>query len=134
MRKCVWFSCSAFVLAACLVRVGIADESTVTVPDSPLFSRHVVAVFSKLGCNGGTCHGAVQGKNGFRLSLFGAKPADDFEQVARGAERRRIDLLDAEKSLLLLKATAQIPHGGGRVTRLGSPEYEVLKRWIAGGA
>src|SRR4051812_37478114 len=25
----------------------------------PLFSRHVAAVFSRLGCNGGTCHGAV---------------------------------------------------------------------------
>ena len=41
---------------------------------SPLFHRHVAAVFSRLGCNGGTCHGAVKGQNGFRLSLFGADP------------------------------------------------------------
>ena len=34
---------------------------------APQFSRHIAAVFSRLGCNGGTCHGAVKGQNGFRL-------------------------------------------------------------------
>ena len=59
----------------------------------PLFSRHVQAVFSRAGCNAGTCHGAVQGKNGFRLSLFGAKPELDHAQLTRDLAGRRLDPL-----------------------------------------
>lgn len=98
------------------------------------FTRQSQAVISRLGCNGGTCHGAVQGKNGFRLSLFGAKPADDYEQIVRGAAGRRINLLLPEQSLVLLKATGAIPHGGGQVMAVGSPDYQTLRAWIAAGA
>jgi len=101
---------------------------------APSFSRHVLAIFSRAGCNGGTCHGAVQGKNGFRLSLFGADPAADFEQVVRGSRGRRVNPAAPEHSLLLLKASARVPHGGGKVLSDTSPEYALLRRWIAGGA
>ena len=103
-------------------------------PDQPLFSRHVVAVFSKLGCNAGTCHGAVQGKGGFRLSLFGAQPDNDHEAISREHGGRRIDLLEVDRSLLLLKATAKVPHGGGKRTSVGSLEFEILRKWLAAGA
>src|SRR5439155_8091536 len=33
------------------------------------FVRDVSPVISRLGCNAGTCHGAKEGKNGFKLSL-----------------------------------------------------------------
>jgi hypothetical protein len=101
---------------------------------APLFSRHVAAVFSRLGCNGGTCHGAVKGRNGFRLSLFGADPALDHERLLREFGGRRLDLADPERSLLLFKATAQVSHEGGKRMAAGSPEYEILRRWIAAGA
>src|SRR3954452_19908203 len=52
--------------------------------EKPLFSRHVEAVFSRLGCNGGTCHGSVKGQNGFQLSLFSADPQLDHERLLRG--------------------------------------------------
>ena len=29
---------------------------------------------SRMGCNAGTCHGAQNGKNGFKLSLRGYDP------------------------------------------------------------
>src|SRR5262245_26594625 len=102
--------------------------------ESPLFSRHVVAVFSRLGCNSGSCHGAVQGKNGFRLSLFGARPQDDYDQIVRQGSGRRVNLLDVDQSLLLLKATGKLPHGGGRRVEVGSLEYQVLRNWLAAGA
>ena len=38
------------------------------------FERHVMGLLSKSGCNAGSCHGSFQGKNGFRLSLFGYDP------------------------------------------------------------
>jgi hypothetical protein len=116
------------LLSAVLSQTATADDAT------PRFSRHAVALFSRLGCNSGNCHGAVQGKNGFRLSLFGADPARDHQQIVRAAAGRRVNLLAAEESLLLLKATAKVPHGGGRRIKRGSADYELLRRWIAGGA
>jgi hypothetical protein len=98
------------------------------------FTRHVQPVFSRLGCNGGTCHGAVKGQNGFKLSLFGAEPALDHDRVVRELGGRRVNLNDPDTSLLLLKATAQVPHEGGKRMAVGSAEYEILRRWIAAGA
>jgi hypothetical protein len=101
---------------------------------TPGFTRHVEAVFSRLGCNGGACHGAVKGQNGFRLSLFGADPAADHDRLLRELAGRRINLIDPDASLLLLKTTGQVAHQGGKRTAVGSPEYDILRRWIAAGA
>ncbi len=98
------------------------------------FSRNVAAVFSKLGCNSGGCHGAVNGQNGFRLTLFGADPALDHERLLREIGGRRLNFNDPANSLLLLKATGETSHGGGKRMDVGSPEYELLRRWIAAGA
>ena len=110
--------------------VAGADE----LPKTPLFSRHVVPLFSRLGCNAGLCHGAVQGKNGFRLSLFGVEPAQDHSRLLRDLGGRRLNLQDPDQSLLLLKATGQVPHEGGRRMEVGSPEYKLLRNWVASGA
>ena len=100
----------------------------------PLFTRHVEAVFSRLGCNGGTCHGTVKGQNGFRLSLFGADPTLDLERLLRESAGRRLNLIDPADSLLLQKATGQVAHEGGKRMTVGSPEYQIVHRWIAAGA
>src|SRR5262245_64236371 len=100
----------------------------------PRFSRHVEAVFSRLGCNSGSCHGAVKGQNGFRLSLFAADPALDHERLLREPAGRRLDLIDPDRSLLLLKATGRVAHTGGRLIAPGGPEYALLRRWVAAGA
>jgi len=114
--------------------VFLLTSSVIGAESTPLFSRHVVAVFTRAGCNSGTCHGAVQGKNGFRLSLFGAKPEQDFQQVRRGGVSRRVDLFQPEQSLLLRKACGELGHGGGRVIASDSHEYDILRDWIASGA
>src|SRR5579884_2694994 len=89
---------SLLAVAACTAAAR-ADEP------APRFARDVQAVFSRLGCNGGGCHGAVKGQNGFRLSLFGADPALDHERLLHEAGGRRLDPFDPDASLLLLKAT-----------------------------
>ncbi len=101
---------------------------------APQFSRHVAAVFSKAGCNSGACHGSVNGQNGFRLTLFGASPALDHERLLREFGGRRLNFESPEASLLLLKATGAASHGGGVRLAVGSPGYDTLLRWIAGGA
>ncbi|MGE3807457.1 MAG: DUF1553 domain-containing protein [Gemmataceae bacterium] len=98
------------------------------------FSRHVMGVFSRLNCNGGTCHGAVQGQNGFRLSLFGANPELDYARLVREYSGRRLNPANPEQSLLLLKATAAVGHEGGKRMAVGSHEYDILRKWIASGA
>src|SRR6476646_3195056 len=98
------------------------------------YQKHVTSLFIKLGCNGGACHGAVRGQNGFRLSLFGADPLADRERLLREAGGRRIDLPDPDASLLLQKASGRVAHGGGTRAAVGSWEYEVLRKWIAAGA
>lgn len=105
-----------------------------TVPAEPLFSRHVVPLFSRLGCNAGACHGAVKGQNGFRLTLFGADPELDHARLLREFSGRRVNLLDPDASLLLLKATGRVTHQGGARLAAGSPEYRIVRNWIASGA
>ena len=98
-------ACAAALLAA---SSGFAQNGAVS-SASPLFSRHVEAVFSRAGCNSGTCHGAVQGKNGFRLSLLGFEPQEDYEHLVNEARGRRLFPAAPERSLLLLKATSALP-------------------------
>src|SRR5689334_18345514 len=102
--------------------------------EEPSYQRHVSALFSKLGCNAGMCHGAVKGQNGFRLSLFGADPTGDHERLLREFGGRRVNLTDPAASLLLRKPTGQAEHGGGVRLRADSYEYELLRKWIAAGA
>ena len=100
----------------------------------PLFSRHIVPLFSRLGCNAGSCHGAVKGQGGFRLTLFGADPALDHQGLLREAAGRRLNRVLPDASLLLLKASGQVNHQGGKRMEVGSAEYQLLRSWIAGGA
>lgn len=98
------------------------------------FRNHVESVLSKTGCNGGACHGARAGKNGFRLTLFGFDLDADYSYLTRQANGRRIVPSDPGRSLLLLKPTGMIPHKGGIRFEPDSLEYRVLAEWIAAGA
>lgn len=118
-----------------LIAVVFTGRPALAADAEPQFSRHVVPVLSHLGCNaGGACHGTVLGQGGFRLSLFGSQPAVDFARLTREVSSRRLSPLQPEQSLMLLKATGQVPHGGGKRTSVGSNDYQVLHDWIAAGA
>ena len=54
------------------------------------FPNQVVPVFTKLSCNGGGCHGKAAGQNGFKLSLLGFHPKDDYEFLVRESRGRRL--------------------------------------------
>jgi hypothetical protein len=102
--------------------------------DLPInFPNQVTPIFSKLGCNTGGCHGKADGKNGFKLSLFGFEPTEDYEHLVKEGRGRRIFPAAPERSLLLLKATNVVPHGGGAKMEEDSYNYRVLHRWIKQG-
>src|SRR3954466_2031419 len=89
------------------------------------FERHAASLLGKHGCSAGACHGSFQGKGGLRLSLFGHDPGQDFHALTRGALGRRVNVADPDASLVLLKATAQVAHGGGKRFDRGSWQYRV---------
>ncbi|MBY0588770.1 DUF1549 and DUF1553 domain-containing protein [bacterium] len=89
---------------------------------------------AKQGCNSGACHGAAAGKRGFKLSLRGYDAPGDYDVLLRQSQGRRINLDEPAKSLLLTKATAAVPHGGGERFKTDSLDYRVLADWIARGA
>ena len=94
------------------------------------FSNDIVPTFSKLGCNSGGCHGRVQGQNGFKLSVFGYDPKADYEAIVEEGRGRRVFPGSPRNSLLLLKASAAVPHGGGMRLPEESLEYDLLHRWL----
>jgi len=104
----------------------------------PSFRRHVLPLMGRLGCNGRACHGSFQGRGGFRLSLFGYDFKADHEALtsdeASSAEGPRVDLKDPLASLVLQKPTLVIDHEGGRRMQVDSWQYQILRRWVVGGA
>jgi hypothetical protein len=126
--------------SAVLLVLALAPAAPAASPSPPPqakrvdFERHVMGLLSRAGCNAGSCHGSFQGKGGLRLSLFGSDPAADHAALARNLLGRRVDPLRSERSLLLLKATGQVAHGGGRRFAPGTWEYGVFRAWIAAGA
>jgi len=127
---------------ASVVRAVYADlEASTTAlvqraesPPPTSFAGDVLPVLTKIGCNGGNCHGALNGQNGFKLSLFGYEPGEDYEMIVRKHDGRRLNLAEPEKSLLVAKPTFQVAHAGGQVLRPGSADYTTLLEWIRAGA
>jgi len=97
------------------------------------FANQIVPIFTKAGCNGGGCHGKSAGQNGFRLSLLGFEPTEDYEHLVKEARGRRLFPGAPERSLLLLKGVASVPHGGGKRLDTDSDDYRLLVRWMAQG-
>ena len=97
------------------------------------FKNQIVPIFTKLGCNSGGCHGKASGQNGFKLSLLGFYPEDDYEFLRKEARGRRVFTPAPDKSLLLTKPVGTSPHGGGKRMEADSYEYRMLVRWIEQG-
>lgn len=98
------------------------------------FATQIEPILSKAGCNAGACHASQFGKGGFKLSVFGYAPDEDYDQMVRLQIGRRVNLMEPERSLLLLKPTRTIPHGGNKRIDVGSVDYQILLAWLSGGA
>jgi hypothetical protein len=98
------------------------------------FPNDILPHLTRLGCNAGSCHGSATGQKGFKLSLLGFDPAWDYAALTRELRGRRIDLAEPEKSLLLRKATKQLPHTGGKVLTVDSDSYRGILEWLRAGA
>jgi hypothetical protein len=107
---------------------GVSDRPRID------FVHHVMPVMSKAGCNAGACHASQYGKGGFKLSVFGFAPDDDYKAIVRDGFGRRAAFLNPEQSLFLQKPTGSVSHEGGKRLDKGSTDYQILERWLASGA
>src|SRR5215467_4107544 len=109
------------------------------------FTRDIEGILTKHGCNDVLCHAGVKGRAGFKLSMYGIHPREDYKWIVEGGTFRvlttednpkhpRINVKEPEKSLLLLKPTFSVPHGGGLRFKAGSEDYQTLVKWIKAGA
>ena len=107
-----------------------ADETS-----KPLnFVNDIAPILTKADCNTGGCHAkAITGQRGFRLSLLGFEPEDDYEHIVKEGRGRRVFPQAPDQSLLLLKAANIVPHGGGKKLDPQSEGYQTLVRWIGEG-
>lgn len=97
------------------------------------FSNEVIPILTRSGCNNGSCHGKAGGRDGFRLSLLGYEPENDFRYIVYENRGRRTSPAAPDQSLLLQKATGEIPHEGGVRWEIGSEPYNAIRRWISQG-
>jgi hypothetical protein len=98
------------------------------------FRHEVEPALTKLGCNQGACHGSQHGKGGFKLSLLGFEPEPDYTSIVKSAEGRRVSPSSPDESLLLLKPTLAVAHGGGRRMDADGRELALIQNWLEQGA
>ncbi len=126
------FRCApAFAAAFLFVSGGcLAAESA----SSLNFVNDVEPILTKASCNSGGCHAkAGIGQRGFRLSVLGFEPQEDYEHIVKEGKGRRVFAAAPDQSLLLLKAANIVPHGGGKRLEPGSEEFQTVVRWISEG-
>ena len=125
---------STAVAVAILVFPSLASDGTPSVPATLSFELDVMPILTARGCNQGACHGKARGQNGFQLSLLGFDADFDYAALTQQARGRRVFLAAPDRSLLLLKGTATIAHGGGVRLERGSDDYNLILCWITQGA
>ena len=98
------------------------------------FESEVLVALSKQGCNSGACHGSPSGKGMFRLSLRAFDRQLDELTLIREEFGRRVNPVQPEQSLLVLKPLMKVSHGGGKQLRGDDPAHQILLDWICQGA
>lgn len=121
------------VIVAVLV-LAFAPSAVRAAEPSVSFRTDVIAALSRVGCNSGACHGSPQGKNGFRLSLRGQNPDLDFATLTKEIGGRRVNRQSPDDSLMLLKGSGRVSHGGGQLFGRDHAAYRIIAKWIAEGA
>ena len=124
-----------FAIAVGLVGVTADLQRSQAADRAVSFVNDIVPVLTKAGCNVGVCHAkAGGGQKGFQLSLLGFEPLEDYEHLLKEGRGRRLFPGEPDRSLLLLKASGQTPHGGGVRLPAASEGYALLREWIRQGA
>ncbi len=77
--------------------------------------RDVAPVLTRWAATRAPATAQRQGKNGFKLSLRGYDAIADLRALTDDLASRRVNTASPDDSLMLLKATASVPHQGGQL-------------------
>ncbi len=113
--------------------VLLLGTSSTALAAPPTFERDIQPILTRFGCNAGACHGKARGQNGFQLSLLAYDNDFDYAAITGEARGRRVFPANPGFSLLLRKASGQVPHGGGKRLPENSAAFRVLHQWVAAG-
>jgi hypothetical protein len=83
-------------------------------PPKLSYTRDILPILTKAGCNLGSCHAKSSGQAGFRLSIFAFDTKTDFMEFVNDSRGRRVFPALPEDSLILQKATVRVQHEGGQ--------------------
>ena len=104
-------------------------EAQAAAPDPAFFQSQVFPVFEAAKCSG--CHTASGVASATRLH-FPDKDATPAQIQAFGLSLSTlVDRADVSKSPLVAKPTNVIPHTGGLRIKPGSPEEQIVAKWVA---
>jgi hypothetical protein len=113
-----------------------SDSSPLTSnPPTPKLSytRDILPILTKAGCNLGSCHAKSSGQAGFRLSIFAFDTKSDFMEFVNDSRGRRVFPALPEDSLILQKATVRVQHEGGQRFEPDSAWAKTIADWIRQG-
>lgn len=121
------------LLLAALAVLYVSRCAAASEPPRITFELDVMPILTAAGCNQGACHGKARGQNGFQLSLLGFDADFDYTRIVKDARGRRLFPAAPRQSLLLRKACAELPHGGGERLKKGGEDYELIRQWVEQG-
>ena len=129
MRRVLCISVLIIVCSAANVLAATDADNSV-----PRFLNDIAPILDTNGCSTALCHGKFGGQGGFDLSLLTLDPEADYHPIVTASRGRRVNLVEPERSLLLLKPTEQVGHEGGMRFSVNSEDYLTILRWLEAGA
>ena len=98
MRRVLCISVLIIVCSAANVLAATDADNSV-----PRFLNDIAPILDTNGCSTALCHGKFGGQGGFDLSLLTLDPEADYHPIVTASRGRRVNLIEPERSLLLLK-------------------------------
>ena len=127
VRKVLWIGMVVIACTAAIARAKTGDGV-------PRFLNDIAPILDGSGCSSALCHGKFGGQGGFDLSLLTLDPEADYQPIVSASRGRRVNLIEPERSLFLLKPTEQVSHEGGMRFSVNSEDYLTILRWLEAGA
>lgn len=102
-------------------------------PGGLSYTKDILPILTKAGCNLGSCHAKSSGQAGFKLSIFAFDPRGDYAEFVTDSRGRRVFPALPEDSLILQKATVRVQHEGGQRFEPDSESARTIAEWIRQG-
>ncbi|MFM7604950.1 MAG: WD40 repeat domain-containing protein, partial [Prosthecobacter sp.] len=116
-----------------ITKLTVEATAVAAKPATLSYTKDILPILTKAGCNLGSCHAKSSGQAGFRLSIFAFDTKGDFMEFVNDSRGRRVFPARPEDSLILQKATVRVQHEGGQRFEPDSEWAKTVAEWIRQG-